>query len=72
MPTKPDNPLARLADLATQRKEIDIEIENLVGELRRVRGRDYWSRPTATWRDIAYALDVTPQAAHKRFRHVDE
>lgn len=51
-----------LGDLAGQRLEV-AKREQLVAQL--VRGA---RRLDATWAEIALALGVTPQAAHKRYR----
>lgn len=56
-----DAALAKTADATRQLRRAETDVETAVGRAA------HWG---ATWAEIAAALGVTPQAAHKRFRHL--
>ena len=56
-----NNALATVGDLTVQIREMEHLTQTAVAQA------VHWG---ATWRQIAVVLDVTPQAAHKRFRRL--
>ena len=53
--------LTKTTDATRRLRQAEIDVETAVARSM------HWG---ATWVDVAAALGVTPQAAHKRFRHV--
>lgn len=53
--------LATIGDLTVRTRELERLTQTAVAQA------VHWG---ATWRQIAVVLDVTPQAAHKRFRRL--
>jgi FixJ family two-component response regulator len=56
-----DNALGSLTELTAASRQLHQRTETAVARA------VYWG---ATWRQIADALEVTPQAAHKRYRQL--
>lgn len=61
MPSRKTGALARVAAAVEQERAARADIETFVARAL------HWD---ATWTGIATALGVTPQAAHKRYRHL--
>jgi hypothetical protein len=64
MTSRHHSALAGLAEITTQADDLDRRRDRLVARAGRA------GHAGATWQQIAHALDVTAQAAHKRYRHL--